>query len=227
MRFFYSNKNKRFFILLVSLALFSCEKEDYKIPEPPKPDPSFVEEFDLVQDAIKKGWVMTNNSSPIGATTWFQGVTAVFSAPFSTLDGTSYIAANFNSTAQLGGTISNWLISPPVEVKGGDVIEFWTRNPSNVRADRLQVRLNALNDSFDVGSGATAFGNFSITLLDINADYGVNYPSKWTKYTVTIPGIAAPGKRRFAFRYFVENAGLAGLRSNFIGIDRVEFISKN
>jgi len=226
MRFFFSNKYKRFFILLLSLALFSCEKEDYKVPAPSKPDPSFVEEFDLVQDAIKRGWVMTNNSSPVGATTWFQGVTAVFSAPFSTLDGTSYVAANFNSTAQLGGTISNWLISPSVEIKGGDVIEFWTRNPSNVRADRLQVRLNAINDSYDVGSGATAFGNFSIIMLDINADYGISYPSEWTKYTVTIPGIAARGKRRFAFRYFVEDAGLAGLRSNFIGIDRVEFISK-
>ena len=226
MRFFYSNKYKRFFILLLSLALFSCEKEEYKVAEPPKPDPSFVEEFDLVQDAIKKGWVMSNNSSPVGATTWFQGVTAVFAASSSNLDGTSYIAANFNSTAQLGGTISNWLISPPVEIKGGDVIEFWTRNPSAIRADRLQVRLNAIDDGYDVGSGATAFGNFSITMLDINANYGTSYPLEWTKYTVNIPGIAAPGKRRFAFRYFVENAGLAGLRSNFIGIDRVEFISK-
>lgn len=226
MRFFYSNTYKSFFILSLSLFLFSCEKDGYKIPEPPKPNPSFVEEFDLLQDAIKKGWVMTNNSSPIGATTWFQGVPAVFSASSSNLDGSSYIAANFNNTAQLGGTISNWLISPSVEIKGGDVIEFWTRNPSTVRPDRLQIRLNALDDSYDVGSGAAAFGNFSITMLDINADYGGTYPSEWTKYTVTIPGVAAPGKRRFAFRYFVENAGLAGVRSNFIGIDRVEFISK-
>ncbi len=185
-----------------------------------------MEEFDLVSDAINRGWVMTNNSSPIGLTTWFQGVTAVFSAPSSTLDGTSYIAANFNNTAQVGGTISNWLISPPVEVKGGDVIEFWTRNPSAVRADRLQIRLNAVDDNYDVGSGATAFGNFSIVMLDINADYGISYPSTWTKFTVIVPGLAAPGKRRFAFRYFVENGGLAGTRSNFIGIDRVEFKSK-
>jgi len=225
MRFSYSN-NYKLLILSLSLVLFSCEKEGYKVPEPPKPDSSFVEEFDLLQDAINKGWVITNNSSPIGATTWFQGVTAVFAAPSSTLDGTSYIAANFNNTAQLGGTISNWLISPPIEVKGGDVIEFWTRNPSSARADRLQVRLNAVNDSYDVGSGPTAFGNFSIIMLDINANYGVSYPTEWTKYTVTLPGIAAPGKRRFAFRYFVENGGLAGTRSNFIGIDRVEFISK-
>jgi hypothetical protein len=101
MRFSYSNKYK-LLILLLSLVMFSCEKEDYKVPEPPKPDPSFVEEFDLLQDAVNKGWVITNNSSPIGATTWFQGVTAVFAAPSSTLDGTSYIAANFNNTAQLG-----------------------------------------------------------------------------------------------------------------------------
>ena len=226
MLFFFLHNCKPLLMLFVLLALCSCEKENYKASETPTPGASFVEEFDLVQDAIKKGWIMTNNSSPIGAATWFQGVTAVFSAPFSTLDGTSYIAANFNSTAQLGGTISNWLISPSIKVKGGDVIEFWTRNPSNVRADRLQVRLNAFNDTYDVGNTATTFGNFSIIMLDINADYGISYPSEWTKYTVTIPGIAAPGKRRFAFRYFVENAGLAGLRSNFIGIDRVEFISK-
>ena len=44
MQFSYLKKYKLLFLLL-SLALYSCEKEDYKVPEPPKPDPSFVEEL--------------------------------------------------------------------------------------------------------------------------------------------------------------------------------------
>src|ERR1700690_2848835 len=72
-----------------------------------------VENFDDINTLAGSGWVMTNNSSPIGTTGWFQGNTAVFDAQAGPPD--AYIAANFNNAA-FGGNISNWLMTPVLDL---------------------------------------------------------------------------------------------------------------
>lgn len=184
---------------------------------------SFVEGFEA---GVPVGWDTVNNSSPRGGTGWFDGAQAAVFAPQS---GADFIAANFNNTDSLG-TISNWLISPKMYLNNSDKIIFYTRttdSSSTVYPDRLQVRLSTNGSSTDVGTTATSTGDFTTLLLEINPGLTVSgYPFKWTKYTITLSGLGSsnvPG--RFAFRYFVTNAGSDGSNSDFIGIDSLAYQS--
>ncbi len=169
------------------------------------------------------GWPTQNNSSPLGATSWFQGGSGVFT-PHS---GAGFAAANFNNTGT-NGTISNWMFSPVINLNNGDQFSFYTRVPTGGGAfpDRLQVRMSTSGASTNVGSTATSTGDFSTLLLDINPTYSTTgYPEVWTKFTVTVSGVPSGGvSGRMAFRYFVEDAGLLGNNSNYIGIDDVEYV---
>ncbi|MBY0536701.1 MAG: choice-of-anchor J domain-containing protein [Chitinophagaceae bacterium] len=51
------------------------------------------------------------------------------------------------------------------------------------------------------------------------------YPSRWTRFEVTIGGLNGPTKGRFAFRYYTLDAGSNG-NGSAIGIDQVSYISK-
>jgi len=163
---------------------------------------------------------MQNNSPPGGTTGWLQGISSVF--PSQAIGADAYIAANFNNTTGTN-TISNWLLTPPLTLQNGVKLTFYTRTVDNSpQADRLQVRMSLNGNSTDVGTAATSVGDFTALLLDINPTYTTTgYPSKWTQYTATLSGIASPTTGRLAFRYFVENGGPTGTRSNYIGIDSV------
>jgi len=169
------------------------------------------------------GWFVQNNSTPLGATGWTQGGPLGVFPPHS---GAGFISANFNNTGTIG-TISNWLVVPatPPTLKNGDVLKFWTRTTTGAFPDRLQVRMNTTNGGTNVGTGATGLGDFTTLLLDINPTYtGTGYPTAWTEFTITLSGLPAAGTTgRLAFRYFVENAGLLGSNSDFIGIDDVSY----
>ncbi|RIK67803.1 MAG: PEP-CTERM sorting domain-containing protein [Planctomycetota bacterium] len=190
---------------------------------------SFSEDFNSVPMLTGAGWVMQNNSQALGTTGWFQGNTIEFSA----FDGpaNSYVAANFENAGNGAGqdTISNWLISPLRTFSNGDILSFYTRSATNqissVFVDRLQVRFSSAGASTNVGNSATSTGDFTQLLLDINAQYGVGtqYPSIWTYYEITFSGLPGPTSGRFAFRYFVEDGGPAGDRSNYIGIDSLVY----
>lgn len=240
------------FLFTISLLITACKKEEGPMAMPE--NPSFIEEFDTIANMLEKGWAISNNSQPIGTSSWNPGVltridpgtggkTVVppslvtgypFYASSATYSGKDFLLASFNS-GDKNATISCWLISKPTLMKNGDVLEFFTRsagtdwNTSN-KADRLQVMLNTLNNSANVGNTATSVGSFTTKLLDINETYqktGANaYPKAWTKYTCVVSGLAAPVYRRFGFRYFVENGGEDGSNSYAIGIDRVQFTSK-
>jgi len=69
---------------------------------------SFSEGFDDITTLVGNGWVLQNNSSPLGSTNWFQGTNVGIGGPFDALDGASnaYIGANYNNTGSTG-TISN------------------------------------------------------------------------------------------------------------------------
>jgi hypothetical protein len=66
--------------------------------------------------------------------------------------GDSYIAANFQNTGTTG-TISDWLLTPPVKLQTGTRLTFYTRTAIGpVIPDRLQVRMSLNGDSTNVGA---------------------------------------------------------------------------
>ena len=165
------------------------------------------------------GWVLINHSQPLGASDWFQGNDGVFPA----FDGApdAYIAANYYNGGGLA-TISNWLLTPELSLQDGDTLTFYTRTiEASAFPDRLQVRMSSNGASINVGTTATDVGDFTNLLLDINPTYAMGgYPEMWTQFTVNISGLPAGTTGRVAFRYFVEDGGPKGTRSNYIGIDR-------
>ena len=185
--------------------------------------PAFTEGFEDITTLPGKGWFIQNNSVPIGVNSWFQGNPNVFTAQAG--PNNSYIGANYTGTVDAGGTISNWLLTPVIELRNGDVFTFYTRTTSTAAfADRLQVRLSTNGASTNVGTGVSGVGDFTTLVLDINPTYvsgpSGGYPVAWTQYTITITsGATTPVNGRLAFRYFVEDGGPDGANSNYIGID--------
>jgi len=188
---------------------------------------SFTENFDDITLLPGNGWVMTNNSTPIGSNpNWFQGNNIASGGPFDSYNGApnSYIAANFNMVAG-NNTISSWLITPNRTFRNGDVITFYTRKATpDTYPDRLEVRLSTSGASTNVGAPGNNVGDFTTLLMSINPTLitGV-YPTSWTLYTVTISGLPAPTSGRIAFRYFVTSGGPLGANSDYIGIDNVVY----
>jgi hypothetical protein len=166
---------------------------------------SLSESFDSVPAIFTAGWAQTNNSSPVGTGSYFQGNAAVFPA----FQGApnAYVGVNFQSTG-LVGNISNWLITPQLQLQNGTTLRFHTRtSPGAAFPDRLQVRLSTAGASTEVGATTESVGDFTTLLLEINPTLQpgpTNYPDTWTEYTATVAGLAAPTQGRFAFRYFGE-----------------------
>ena len=178
---------------------------------------TFIENFDLYSSLAGRGWVMQNNSNPLGGTNWYQGVSVAAGGPFNSFNGpdSSYIAANYNSTGGSifsSGKISNWLISPVFNLRNGDTVKFYTQtDPANFSPDRLQFRLSTNGASVNVGTTANSVGDFTTLLQDINPTLALSvYPLVWTQFTSIISGLSAPTSGRVAFRYFVTNAGYYG-----------------
>src|ERR1700761_1549472 len=67
------------------------------------------------------GWGLSNLSTPVGTSSWFQGS----GANFPSFDGgpNDYFAANFNNAATAGGGISDWLVTPNVTIYNGAVFQ--------------------------------------------------------------------------------------------------------
>ncbi len=188
---------------------------------------NFTEGFEDITLLASAGWSLQNLSNPLGTSDWFQGNPAVFEAHEG--DPNAYIGANFNNTAGGTGIISNWLITPEVELFNGTQMSFWTRvSTGSPFPDRMEVRLSTSGSSTFAGAGATDVGDFDTLLLSINENLAVGgYPDDWTQFTVEVSGLAEPTSGRLAFRYFVTSAGPSGANSNFIGIDTVSLAQPN
>lgn len=252
MKFFNWDKLKLFIaIMMVIAGMHSCSKQteaDTSV------NLSFTEEFDTVSTAISKGWMIKNNTKPLGTVGWMQGYfyvslyhglvpkslgTAPFNYPAAGGFGDnnpSFSGADFiMTTSECGFNIancSNWLISPEITVKDGDVISFYTRTYDNpaLAADRLQVRMNDVNNSANVGIDSNSVGDFAKLLLDINPNYLTqgtgSYPGAWQQFSIIIAGVPDPKKTRIAFRYYVPNGGPQGPNGLGVAIDKFKFESK-
>jgi len=189
---------------------------------------SFTENFDDITTLQGNGWVLQNNSTPVGSRGWFQGTPVSAAGPFDAYNGATnaYIAADYNSTGNTG-TISNWLLAPNRTLRNGDVFQFYTRKTTVVGTeypDRLEVRMSTNGASSNVGSGAAGLGDFTTLLLSINPSLVAGgYPQVWTQYTITMSGLPAPTSGRMGFRYFVTGGGEFGTNSDYIGIDNTVY----
>ena len=121
--------------------------------------------------------------------------------------------------------ISNWLLTPPVTLQNGALMNFVTRTVDVPQfPDRLQVRMSTNGTSTDVGTTRADVGDFTVLMLDINPTLTTTgYPNVWSYYTVTVSGLASPTTGRLAFRYFVPNGGPHGPNGDYIGVDQVSF----
>jgi hypothetical protein len=183
----------------------------------------YAENFDDVGSLFTTGgWTQQNNSSPMGFEIWHNGV--YLSIPALSGPDSSYAEVSYRSTDSTGvGTISNWLISPPINLSNGDLVSFYTSSLDNVsNPDGLELRLNDLNTT-DVGSSASSTGDFSTLLLALNPNHyhdTAYYPQDyWGRFAVSISGLSGPTLCRIAFRYTIPFAGGGGLNGSAIGID--------
>ncbi len=192
---------------------------------------SLTETFDAVTNVTGSaaaspiaGWTAKNNSTPIGTTGWF-GISST-DPDLPAYNGAGCIAANYNNVDG-ANTISNWLISPQLNLQNAAVIKFWTRTstPGTTEyPDNLQVRLSTAGASLDVGTTNTSVGVFTTQLLEINSGLSTGiYPQTWTEYTLTLSGITGIVAGRIAFRYYVTNGGPSGSNSDVIAIDQFNY----
>ncbi len=181
-----------------------------------------AEGFDAYTNLATAGWVSTNQSSPLGASTWAQGGGTAFAGGGQAGGATSFTLCNFNSTTG-AGTISNWLITPVLNLQNGDVVTFYSRTggTSSPYPDGLEVRLNSTDTSAaGTPSGATGVGAFTTLAVAINPNLTTTgYPLVWTQYSYTISGLTGVVPCKIGFRYFVTDGGPSGNNSNIIGID--------
>ena len=120
--------------------------------------------------------------------------------------------------------ISNWLITPVINVNDGDLVRFYTRTVTGSNfPDRLEVRFSDLGGASSDPISEFDVGSYTNLILEINSSLIVGgYPDTWQQQTATISGIANGTDVRVAFRYFVTDGGPTGNNSNYIGIDDVE-----
>lgn len=179
---------------------------------------------------ITAGWQSTNQSSPVGASTWIiPSDVPTASSPFGGLaragqagGANSFALVNFNSTTG-AGTISNWLITPDITVQNGDIVTFYSRKGTDGATDypdRLELRMSSTATVLPSG-GSAGVGSFTTVCLTINPTLvaGFVYPKTWTQYSYTVSGLASATPVKFGFRYFVTNGGPSGANSDIIGID--------
>lgn len=173
---------------------------------------TLFENFDNVPGLSGLGWVIVNNSSPVGSTTWFQGNDSIFPAFVGAPN--AYVAANFNAAGSgLSPNVSLWLISPNLTFNPGDVLSFYAGTESaSPFLDILEVRFSTNGASSDVGATDTSVGDFSNVLTTINPVLAA-----WQSYSIPIP-VGAPTSGRFAFRYVVSDTNTNG---NYVGIDEL------
>lgn len=183
-----------------------------------------AEGFDTYANLATAGWLATNQSAPVGASTWAQGGGTAFTPGGQAGGATSFTLCNFNSTTG-AGTISNWLITPVLNLQNGDVVTFYSRTGGDgtglIFPDRLEMRLNSTDTSTGGNpTGATGVGAFTTLATSINPNLTTTgYPFTWTLYSYTVSGLTGIVPCKIGFRYFVTDGGPSGNNSNIIGLD--------
>lgn len=196
---------------------------------PPQADPAgsalrVIDEgfadIDRTDGIFAQGWIRQNNSDhPLN--TWEQGF---LTNRFLAHDGApeAYIASHPFATLSSTGTISSWLLTPPIHFGPGTRISFYTRTTAASQwPTRLQVRACS-GACVDVGTRPEDVGGFQALALDINPGEAMSaYPEEWTRYELgAADGLPTSGYGRVAFRHYVHQDD-GQERGDWTGLDRV------
>lgn len=162
------------------------------------------EGFDDVTTLESKGWERWNLSQEPWQENlyyaWFQGHPEAFGAPDPA--HLTYAAANYLNTVR--GDLSVWLVTPEIELKGGDTLHFSVRSDGEW-ADGLRVR---------IGDGsATTAADFHTTILDFGSA-----PDVWVDFSLGLPQLT--DSIRVAFEYYGTFSG-----ANYLGLDSISVTS--
>jgi hypothetical protein len=158
------------------------------------------EGFDHDSGALAgQGWVIDNQSTPGGSTTWFEPGDGALLPAYS---GSSYMAANYLSAGD-GGTVDNWLISPTFSTASGGYVTLYLIGANEVIGDYVS------SDTLKFG-----FSNGSATTSDFGMGSTVTAPAGWTAYTFTYAAGGAGAVGRFAIEYTGDSAVV-----DYVGID--------
>lgn len=163
-------------------------------------DTLLSEDFESFAALVGSGWVFTNASASADQP-WFAGNAGVFAAQAGSAG--SYAAANFLSSGSATGAISNWMITPAIQVTGQEILSFFVRAAESGFLDGINLHLSV--------GGSTALADFTPI-----GSTGVA-PDAWTPFSLQLPNFGAPTTVRIGFEYAVANA----LDANYIGIDSV------
>ena len=158
------------------------------------------EGFNNISDLTGKGWVQSNQSSPVGRSGWFQGNVGSF--PAASGPANSYIGANYQNAAT-GGTISNWLFTPTIAIGATDTLDFSLRLLGAGFLDTVNVYFST--------SGAST----NVTDFSLLQTFSSSVDTGWMNESISAN---ASGTGRYAFRYVAANTNVDG---NYIGIDSV------
>jgi hypothetical protein len=194
---------------------------------------TLTEGFGAVSGLASSGWAFQNNSDPAPLATtptanWSQGVAGT---PVNAQSGpnASYIFVGTESSAGdldgVGGTVSNWLLTPELDFSQGGVFTIYTRtflgNPANERVD---VRLSNSGNSVNVGGTSTSVGDFTTLLQTIGSlstpfayPGGVSTNNAYQLFTFTVAPTAGSG--RIGFNYVGTDGGQNGTTSQFVAFD--------
>jgi hypothetical protein len=168
---------------------------------------SCTENFDDVGGLVSKGWIIKNNSDPLGTTNWFEGIAARFPAQAGA-DASSVSADSTNASGQFP-VLSDWLITPDIAFATVSSLSFYTRELAGAgdEANHLEVLLcvdGSAQTCADPGDQSGDIGGFQTFLVDINAAaVAGGYPANWTQFSANAAtGIPQSGTGRIAFHYY-------------------------
>jgi autotransporter-associated beta strand protein len=175
-------------------------------------------------------WPAINNSDnpqPYSSTggAWGPGGTLFTSPP-----GGGYFATDTTATGNIGGTVSDWLLTPVITLHNGDTIKFSTRTRSPEEGpSRMEVRLSTNGTSTNVGSSSTTFGDFTNVVGTVNPNVTANvYPTSWTTFTYTVTGLSNVFSGRVAFHSYYPNGGFgSGTNGDTVGLAQVVYTANN
>jgi hypothetical protein len=203
---FLETNMKKHFLAALALAAATSAVQAAGVP--------LIENFDETANLAGKGWVVTNNSTTGGQSSWFQGNPGIFGSASGSAK--SYIAANFLSAPATGGAISTWLMTPTIDIFNGETLSFALRLLGDGFLDTVEVYLSTSGASTNVGATTTSVGDF-LLLQSFSADADTG----WQDRSITLDGVAPGSTGRFAFRYLVADTTVNG---NYVGIDSVKVI---
>lgn len=159
-----------------------------------------AEGFENVTGLSASGWQLVN-TSPSPGSTWFQGNAGIFGAASGT--PASYAAVNFLGTTAASGPITNWLITPQLQLDASSTVSLAIRTAGDGFFDRVDVLRSTTG---------TAAGDFSLI-----GSYGSASDQGWINLSFGA-ALNAAAPAYIAFRYVVDDVATSG---NYLGIDNV------